>query len=212
MKKIIGCLLASFFAVTLQAQSMKPVNKTQQAEIVAKIATVSSSIRSLQCDFVQTKHLSILNDRFISTGKMCYRQPNLLRWEYLSPYTYIFVLNGTNVLIETGGKKDVIDAKSSRLFQEITKMMMSSVTGQCLVDTSDFDVQMYMEDEAWIAVLTPLKRDIKQMFRSIKLYFNSRLSTVSHVEMQEASGDVTQIELKNPQLNQPIDEALFTVD
>jgi hypothetical protein len=71
---------------------------------------------------------------------------------------------------------------------------------------------MYVDGEAWVAVLTPLKRDVKQLFRRIKLYFNSRLSTVSHVEMQEASGDVTHIELKKPVLNQPLDEALFTVD
>jgi outer membrane lipoprotein carrier protein len=211
------CLLLTAALTGASAQRPKPaerqpVDRARQEAMIARIAEVSASIRTLQCDFVQTKRLSILNDQLVSTGKMYFSQPNRLRWEYLSPYTYVFVLNGTDVLIQKEGKRDVIDTRQSRLFQEITKIMMHSVTGQWLVDTSDFGVQMYVDGEEWVAQLTPRKRDMKQLFRSIRLYFNERLSTVSRVEMQETGGDTTLIELRNPQPNQPVDETLFTVD
>jgi outer membrane lipoprotein carrier protein len=211
-KIVIWLVFVTLGTTTICAQSLQRVDKARQDEMVAKISEVSSAIRSLQCDFVQTKHLSMLNDKLISTGKMYYRQPDELRWEYLSPYSYIFILNSSNVLIRTGETTNTIDTSSSRLFQEITRMMMASVTGQSLVDTANFDVEMYIAGEDWVAELTPLKRDVRQMFARIKLYFNERLSTISHIEMQEASGDTMMIELKNTQINRPIDEALFTLD
>ena len=65
-----------------------------EAEIRHQIESAAVSMKTMQCDFVQTKYLRMLNDKMVSTGKMYYQQSDKLRWEYTSPYTYAFVLNG----------------------------------------------------------------------------------------------------------------------
>ena len=88
---------------------------------------------------------------------------------------------------------------------------MNSATGKSLSNSSDFKVRMFTGDGEWMAELTPVKKEMKQMFKVIKLYFNVKRGIVSTVEMVE-SGDNTVIELNNVQINKPVNESCFSVD
>src|SRR5574344_2854073 len=78
-----------------------PVSNNKKKEMIERITRVSESLKTLQCDFVQTKQLSMLNDKIVSRGKMYYKQNNALRWQYTSPYTYTFIINGGKVLMQS---------------------------------------------------------------------------------------------------------------
>ena len=52
---------------------------------------------------------------------------------------------------------------------------------------------------------------MKKLFKLVKLHFSSTQNMVTSVEMTEPSGDNTVIELKDLNLNQPVDEAVFTL-
>lgn len=60
--------------------------------IIKEISRSAATIKTMQCDFVQTKRMKMLGSELVSKGKMSCSQPDKLRWEYLSPYTYTFVL------------------------------------------------------------------------------------------------------------------------
>ncbi len=107
MKKFLFTLLISIAPLVAMAQS--------QEEIIREIDKISSSISSLECDFVQTKHLSMLNDKMVSRGKMYYSQPSMLRWEYITPYDYVFLLNANQVLLKNSQREDVIDVDKNKI-------------------------------------------------------------------------------------------------
>ena len=197
-----SCLLA---LLPLSAQT---VNHTQVKQQINKAA---SALKSMQCDFVQTKHLKMLNENMVSQGKMYYQQPDQLRWEYTTPYSYTFLLNGSKVLLKTNHRNDVIDVNQNKLFKEIARIMMSTVVGTCLSDEKDFHVTITASQTEWIATLLPQRKDIKQLFQQIVLYFNKEKSMVSRVELIEKKGDRTLIELKNIRTNAPIQKSLFNI-
>ena len=118
MKKIFYLILMLPFLVTAQ---------TSQKEIIRKLNAAVSNINTMQCDFVQTKHMKMLNEKLVSSGKMAYKQSDKLKWEYTSPYSYIFILNGTKIYLNKGSRNDEIDVRQNKLFQEIAKIMMNSV-------------------------------------------------------------------------------------
>lgn len=213
MKKtyIIILLLMCVSVLTVSAQD-KPVDINRQKAMAAKINKIAASLNTMQCTFVQTKHLSLMKDVMVSEGKMYYRHGQYLRWEYTSPYTYIFVLNGSKVTMKSSNSKSVVDVRQSRLFQEIANIMMSSVTGKCLSDTKNFNVTMSVSGNEWIAELIPLKKEMKQMFNRICLHFNSVKSMISSIEMYEKKGDRTVIRLDNIKTNVAIDEKVFVVN
>ncbi len=186
--------------------------KVNEAQVKQQIGAVASSLRSMQCDFVQTKYLKMLNDKMVSKGKMYYQQSNKLRWEYISPYTYTFVLNGSKVLISKGSRNDVINVNQSKVFKEIARIMMNSVVGKCLSDEKDFKVTLTGSSAEYVATLYPQQKQMKQMFQTIILHFDRQKSTVSKVELVEKKGDRTVIELKNVKTNGAINAKVFSIN
>lgn len=166
-------------------------------------------MKTLQCDFVQTKHLKMLNDKMVSRGKMYYSQSNRLRWEYVTPYTYTFILNNDKVLLKNKKRSDVIDVRQNKVFREIARMMMNSVVGDCLNDSKSFKNSISDRGGEWIATLVPLRKEMKQLFQTIFLHFNKKQGVVTSVEMVEKNGDRTIIELKNIKKNETIANNIF---
>lgn len=203
-------LLMFIFSLCLISTSTV-AQRINEAAVKSQINAVAAKLHTMQCDFVQTKHLRMLNDKMVSRGRMYYVQPNKLRWEYTTPYTYTFVLNNSQVMMSRGKKNQVIDVNQSKVFKEITRIMMNSVVGKCLTDGNDFKTSIAGTQTEWIATLVPLKKNMKQMFQTIKIHFNKQRSMVSVVELHEKNGDRTVIELKNVRTNQNINGNLFTI-
>ena len=207
MKRVLFSLMALCLCLlNLSAQ------KINEAKVKQQINAVASKMKTMQCDFVQTKYLKMLNDKMVSRGKMYYQQSNKLRWEYTSPYTYTFVLNGSKVLISKGKRSDVINVNQSKFFKEIARIMMNSVVGKCLTDSKDFKVSLTGASAEYVATLYPQQKQMKQMFQKIILHFNKQNSTVSKVELIEKKRDRTIIELKNVKSNAPINAKVFGIN
>lgn len=198
-------LLFSLFFSVAQAQD-------SEAQIRQKIAAAAQAMTSLQCDFVQTKQLKMLNDKMVSAGRMYYSQKDKLRWEYVKPYQYIFIMNGDRVLLKNKERSDVIDVRQNKIFREIARIMMSSVVGDCLSDDRTFKTSISTTGGQWVATLLPQRKDMKQMFQKIILHFDQRQATVSRVELVEKNGDQTTIDLKNIRKNETIAPRTFAVE
>ena len=134
-----------------------------QDAIIAKINAAVSKIETIQCDFVQTKHMKMLNNKMVSTGIMAYKQSDKLRWEYKKPYTYVFILNGTKVYLKKESRNDVIDIKQNKVFKSIAEIMMNSVIGKCLTNNKEFKVSILDVNNQWVASLIPQKKELKQL-------------------------------------------------
>ena len=206
MKRIaITLFLFSLFLSVAQAQD-------GEAQIRQKIAAAALAMTSLQCDFVQTKQLKMLNDKMTSEGRMYYSQKDKLRWEYVKPYQYIFIMNGDRVLLKNRERSDVINTSQNKVFREIARIMMGSVVGDCLSDDRTFKTSITTAGGEWVATLLPQRKDMKQMFQKIILHFDQRQATVSRVELVEKNGDQTTIDLKNIRKNETIAPRTFAVE
>ena len=205
MKRIFFLFLTTLIQLAALAQ-----DNSQQ--IISQINSATSKLSSMQCDFVQTKTVKMLNEKLVSKGHMCYQQPNKLRWEYVTPYTYTFVFNGQKVSLKKNNRNDVIDVNQNKMFKEIAIIMMNSVVGKCLTDKKSFKTTIRDTSAEWIATLVPQSKELKNMFTGIVLHFNKEKAVVVKVEMLEKNGDTTVIVLNNIIKNQKIDAKIFTVN
>ncbi|MBO5053123.1 MAG: outer membrane lipoprotein carrier protein LolA [Muribaculaceae bacterium] len=183
-----------------------------QTQVLKEISVAAASTKTMQCDFVQTKSLKMLGDKMISKGQMWCQNPSLLRWQYNTPYNYIFILNGNTVKIAKGKRRDTIDINKNKMFKEIARIMMNSVLGNVLTDKKDFSASVIARHRYYIVTLVPQKKEMKQMFKSILLHFDTVLKVVTKVEMIEKNGDNTVIQLNNIKVNKPINASVFKVD
>lgn len=183
----------------------------QERQAIQQVSRAAAAMKTMQADFVQTKHLRMLGEKMVSRGRMCYQQSDRLRWEYTKPYAYTFILNGNSVMMSKGGHRDVVDVNRNKVFREIARMMMSSVVGTCLTDSRNFKVSMTVDKQTYTATLLPQKKDVKAMFTRIVLVFNRRTSVVSKVTMYEKNGDRTEITLDNVRTGAAVSPTEFTI-
>ena len=205
MRHVIYTLLICLMPLAATAQA------TDQQKAIQYISREAAAMKSMQADFVQTKHLKMLGDKMVSQGTMHYRQAGKLRWEYTSPYAYTFILNGQKVTVRKGQRQDVIDVNSNKMFREIARIMMNSMVGTLITDSKTFKVGMETSAQAYTATLIPQRKDMKQMFTKIVLVFSRKTATISSVQMYERNGDHTDITLKNVRTTVALSDKLFAM-
>lgn len=193
--------------------SLMPTLTMAQSEqqIIEQINASSAKVQSLECDFVQTKHLKMLNNSYVSSGKLYYSQPDMLRWEYTTPYSYIFIMNRDKVILKNQSRQDVIDVNRNKIFKDISRLMMESIKGELLNDNTLFERSIVAVKGGYIATLIPTQREMKQMWSKILLYFDAESFSVEKIEMYEKGGDSTSIELKGVKLNGAIESSIFNI-
>jgi len=210
MKKYQILLFGSLFCSVSGMAQYQNATREQKKEIVSKISQASRDMNTMQCDFTQVKELSFIDDQMSSKGKMFYKKTNKIRWEYTEPYQYVFSMDGKNGRMTIGGKTTTIPVNQSKLFNEISKVMVSSVSGTGLVDSPDFDTEFFVGSNDNKVVLIPQKKEVKDLFSSIQLFVNKSDNRITSVELVEKSGDKTTITLKNIQVNTAIDDKIFS--
>lgn len=210
MNKLILMILLLLPSVAF-SQGAGKISEKQKQEIIEQINVATKAMKSMSCDFEQSKHLEALDYSVKSSGVLYYSQNNMLRWEYKQPYQYVFVINGDKITLKSSQSKNEIDVKSNRMFKEIANVIINSVTGNCLAD-GNFNVDIADGKSQWIVKLTSINKNIKKMFPKITLFFDKKGLIVSKIHLFEKSGDLTEIVLKNVKLNIPINEKVFIVD
>lgn len=187
------------------------MTQQQTQEVVSRINKSAAGLKSMSCSFTQTKHLSLLSDKMVSEGKMSYKQPDKLRWEYTSPYQYLFIFNGTKVYVGNKSRKDVIDTQTNKVFKEVARIMMSTVTGTALSNSTDFSIDVVNDSSTWKVILIPKKKEMKSMFVKIELSFNKSNLMIKEINIYEKNNDRTNIRLKDISTNITLNESLFAI-
>jgi outer membrane lipoprotein carrier protein len=214
----IDLKIASFVLMLLicgisiaQDSGFRPVPDSEILLNRTSIEKAAASLTSLQCSFTQKKIISVLSESVISKGNLLYRDGNKLCWEYLTPYYYLFVINGEKVYIKNDKTTSQFDTKSNSLFKEISLLLLNSIRGTGLIDTKKFDVS-YFENATLLQVkLNPKNKTLKSLLNTITLYFEKANFLVQKIEMIEPSGDETSIVFSGVKLNQPISDEKFLV-
>lgn len=173
------------------------------------VAVMAKKIKTLSTDFVQYKHLDFLSKDIETSGKMVFKEPNSLLWQYKKPYSYSIVFKNGKILINDEGKKSAVDIGNSKLFAKINKLIVGSVSGD-LFDDKEFTISYFKNKEQNIAKFIPKDATLKKYIKQIELTFDKDEATVIQVKLLESSADYTRIVLKNKIINAKIDESLFT--
>ncbi|SIP92907.1 outer membrane lipoprotein carrier protein [Chryseobacterium sp. RU37D] len=190
------------------AQNMA-MSGAEAKAFVTKVSSETKEIKSLQADFTQTKKMDFLDKSIITYGKMSLKTPNMLAWKYTKPYQYSIVFKNNKIFINDQGKKSSVDAKS-KTFEKINKLIVGSSNGQMFNDP-EFSVSYFKNAYFNIAKFTPKSAQLLKYIKQIELSFPKDQSTVSQVNMTEASGDTTNIVFKNTKINAPISASEFSL-
>ena len=204
-------MLSLFISLPLTTVAQTQLTAEQQKQILERIDKAASEMASMQCEFTQTKTMELLSTDMKSNGKMYFQRPSKLRWQYLAPYDYTFILNDDKVQLKSAKSTKSIDVKGNKMFRQITDIILNCITGAGLRNTSDFTLELYQTGSTYFAKMYPKKKELKQLYEVIEVQFNPELTMVSSVKMLEKKGDATTVTLTNVKTNGAIDSHLFDI-
>jgi outer membrane lipoprotein-sorting protein len=180
-------------------------------EIFKKSFTeTTASIESIQSDFSQEKTLTMLSDKMNSTGKFWYRKKDRLRMEYIHPYPYLMILNDGKIFVKDGQKENHFSANSSKIFQQINRILIDCVSGNIL-NNADFQARIFENAVSFLIEFHPVAKNLKELFKNINIVIDKKTYSAITVEMIEVSGDNTIIRFQNKVLNAPIPDSVFNI-
>jgi outer membrane lipoprotein-sorting protein len=173
-------------------------------------ANATAATETIQSDFNQEKSLSMLSEKINSTGKFWYKKKSMLRIEFMRPFSYLVIINEGKLFIKDGEKENKISTGSSKILQQVNRMLLDCVSGNML-ESPDFQSRIFEGREAWLVELTPVSRNLKKLYKNINIIIDKSDYTADTIEMTELSGDKTSIRFKNKVLNAQIPNSVFTI-
>ncbi|MBQ0006532.1 MAG: outer membrane lipoprotein carrier protein LolA [Alistipes sp.] len=191
MKGIITLVLSLLFPLTLLSQ------ENDLTDIKTGLAEASRRLSSVSCDFIQTKESPMLSEKMLAYGRMSYKKPDYLKWEYDKPFQYAFVLDGTEVSVTENGKTSATDIGRNKAVREMARIIKGCIEGTILSDSGDFDSSVAIEDGIVYVYLQPVNKELKKMWSKMVLEYSPEDWHARSFELQEISGDITTIVFRN---------------
>lgn len=173
-----------------------------------KVKETSEQTQSISSNFIQEKHLTMMEEVLVSNGRFLFKKENKVKWEYLDPIVYAIIINQNYFTINNDGKISEFDTKSNKLFREINNMIVMAIQGD-FVDNPDFSAQFYQDEKRYLAILVPQNELLGDILTQIEIYFQKENTAVDEVIFVEPGDDFTKIVFKNRKANFEISDEQF---
>ncbi|EZH73608.1 cell envelope biogenesis protein LolA [Aquimarina atlantica] len=203
MPKIVYLLL--FIVTTLSAQT--EMSTIEANALKAKVKALATTTKTISSDFTQYKHMDFLSNDIITTGKLAFKTPNIVKWEYVEPFTYSVLFKNKTLYINNEGNKSNIDIGSSEQFKQLNKLIINSVKGDMFND-DEFSIGYYKNKGNSEVHFSPKDKKFEKFIKAFHITFNSK-GDVIEVKMIEPSNDYTRIVFNNRVLNKPLSDEIF---
>ncbi|MDX1542521.1 MAG: outer membrane lipoprotein carrier protein LolA [Christiangramia sp.] len=196
-----------FLSLNMMAQN-GVLNNAEEHAFKSRVIEKANGINSFSAEFMQTKHMKVMDESPESQGKVYYKSPDLLKWEYLRPYDYQILFKDSKLYIMEEGQLSEVDLSSNKLFEKMGELVAGSVNGKILQSDKDFTITYYRDKHNIRARIVPKDRSLSGMFKEIWVNFNSD-HLINSVRLVDPSGDYTEIFMKNIKINQSIPPSVF---
>lgn len=188
--------------------SQSKLSPSEQEQFKAKVQKTAQNTNTIVSDFVQTKHIFVLDNVITSEGKLVFKAPNLVRWEYVKPYLNVAIFKDNQLLINNEGKRQNIDLGSNKMFRSLNSLIVNSIKGD-MFDESQFDLDYFKYGDGHLVKFIPKDKRMKKFIASFELKFSNATAEVEEVKLIEPNDDYTVITFHNRKLNTEISDAEF---
>jgi outer membrane lipoprotein-sorting protein len=175
---------------------------------------VQTNLQSWSGDFTQTRHLTVLNQPLVSTGKVWVRRGEF-RWELGQPAQTIVVRTPDQLLIVyprlKRAEKYPLDAAAPGPMKDALALLDASLPRDRASMEEHFRlVSATMTNDILQMTLQPRSESARKMIGEVVIGFHTNDFLIASTEMKFADGSRLQNTFTNIVLNQPPAEDLFT--
>ena len=167
--------------------------------------------RSIAADFVQEKDMKILARPLVSQGRLLFRSPDNLRWEYLTPVKSVLLMKDGVARKFVGENGTWHEDKSAGL--DAIPAVLAQMTGwlEGRFDNSSSQAVFTASRDGRVVRLVPKEEGMRIVIAAIELHLAASDDLVEEVDIHESAdtGAVTRIRFHNTVTDGAIPDALF---
>ena len=208
-KKILLSLIVLFLGAPLFAQEAGSTEVTgdKKTALVNSIEKAHKQLTTLSANFTQEKTSTLFTEKVVQKGKLSYKAPKQLRWEYASPKAMTVIFSNGKVLLKT---EKGTTSNPNKMLGEMGNMIINTINGSFLKENSDFNTR-YCKNKGgqYVVVLIPVNKRIKAYYKSISITLSNSTFLADKVVLTETNGDATTITFADKKTNTALSDSLF---
>lgn len=171
------------------------------------IRAAGEKVEAISADFVQEKHLPILTKPLISRGRLMFRRPDSLRWEYTAPVKSVLLVTADSVRRFVQTDQGITEDASVHL--QAMQFVMPEIGGWLsgrFADNPLFEADL---KGGGIIRLTPKEEGLARFIERIEIHFSSQPGVIEQVLIVEGENAYTRMRFNRTQVNPDLPDRLF---
>lgn len=206
--RAVSDLLRACACLLLLAHGAAAAQAISPEELAALVRQQDAKVESLSCSFTQTTTAPMFAAPLRSSGRLVFRAPESLRWEYLEPVEQGFILaEGRVIRWESGGARVSAPAERDPLGMFLGRQLLAWVKADTEMIGRDYEVTLIARDPLEFS-LTPRSAAARDVVRELRLRFTAE-GIASSVQLTETGGGVTRLDFFDVRRNEPLSPSAF---
>jgi outer membrane lipoprotein-sorting protein len=193
MTKTLLIILTGFVAVTTNAV---PLTQDEITDLVRRLESVYQNRTSLEANFREERHMSILKEPVISEGKIWFTPPNKIRRETTGNSPSTTVIDGRKMTIYYPNLKtaEQYNLEKRPIIRESLQALTAGLNFQRIADY--YNIEGSKQDKTYTVTLTPKTPSIRRLVKSLTLTIHTDLTPLK-VDFQSPRGERVLIDYSN---------------
>lgn len=211
MKRKIAIIFTLIFgiAVTASAKQQEDIN-----EVVDRIQKKYEKIDKFYADFDQEAEVRALDTVEKASGKVWFKKPGKMRWDYKRPTNDQIVSDGKTIWYYNEQEKQVMKSSLEKLNEESNSTTLISGLGKVkeLFNASyASENSIQNSPESYLIELTPKESDSgnEEPYNRIIISVDKDDTLVREIYLFDPFGNKTKITLNNFRINKDISDSVF---
>ncbi|MBI5969128.1 MAG: outer membrane lipoprotein chaperone LolA [Deltaproteobacteria bacterium] len=177
-------------------------------EVVAKVQERYEMHTDFKANFVQESLIKSLGKKQRAEGMVYFKKPGKMRWVYRKPTRQEIISDGKTLWTYRPEDKQVIVSRTAQAFQSKAPSTFLAGIGNLKKDFEPLFVQEPSSDKDYFLELTPL--EAQGSLEKLFLVVHREDFKILQAKIQDAMGNITQINFSKIQFDNNLSDSLFT--
>ena len=175
-------------------------------EIVRRLQARYEETAVLSAHFKQEIRSATLGEELVSHGKVYFRKPGKMRWEFVSPEPKEVISDGRTLWVYEPRQRQVLKAPLERAFRSRTPLAFLLGVGRL---EHDFDISLVEQgEEGYLLRLRPREREAASA-DFLDLRVDSQTYDIVQFQVHDPMGTVTRVRFSGIDRAPALDDGLF---
>jgi outer membrane lipoprotein-sorting protein len=166
-------------------------------DVVKKVDAAKAGVETLSGEFTQKNRVKLFKQELASKGRLYFKKPRQIRWEYTAPDPSVMILDGNQARLSTpGAPAQTFDLAKDATMRAIFDQLLTWLgPGSLAAAKTDYDLSATGTAAAPVLVLTPKATSpVAKAFARIDLRLDPKTWLMKAIVLVEKNGDEKEID------------------